>query len=156
MTKQISTHAAAAKMIRAELKKHGIKGRVKARSFSMGDAVDIYVKDELPATIKKIKQFSGQFQYGHFDGMQDMYEYSNSRDDIPQVKFVSIHCEHSNEIRQAAWDYVRSYFAGYEDQPADFQEANRADYQNMDIMYRVLNGSWGSFWTSRKPRVKAA
>jgi hypothetical protein len=30
------------------------------------------------------------YQYGHFNGMEDIYEYSSMIPDLPQVKFVQI------------------------------------------------------------------
>ena len=86
MARAITKHAKAAKMIRQELKKHGIKATVKSESYSMGSSINIRImQDLLPAAIKQIKEFADQFQQGHFNGMEDIYEYSNSRDDLPFI-----------------------------------------------------------------------
>lgn len=141
---QLSNHAAAAAAIRAELKKHGLKARVRSRSFSMGDAVDVDVyADLMPAARKEVEAFCGQFQYGHFDGMQDLYEASNRRADLPQSKFVHVTVHYSDEIKAAA----REYIAGI----SGIEEWRRDQYEWM-----ALNGSWGDFWRDRKPRVRAA
>lgn len=144
MTRTLSSHAAAAKMIRAELKKQGIKARVRARTASMMTAVDVTIlQDVLPATLKQIEVFVGQFEYGHFDGMTDCYEYSNSRDDIPQVKFAHVSVEYSDELKAAAKAYVA--------------EINGIDEWERDrYEWLVIQGTWGDFWTSRKPRQRAA
>ena len=55
MKKQITEHAAAAKMIRTELKKHGIKATVRAKAYAGGESITVTVNNELPATYKAIK-----------------------------------------------------------------------------------------------------
>jgi hypothetical protein len=149
--------AKAAAIIKAELKKHGIKASVRSRNFSMGDAVDITVYDQLPAVFKKIEEFSGQFQYGSFNGMEDIYEYTNSRKDIPQAKYVHVRNEYSDELRQKAWSFIREYY-GYDDQPEDVKEASRIYLSKHcewadTIIYRTLRNE-GAFWTANKPRVR--
>jgi len=84
----LSTHAQAAKMIRTELKKRGIKARVIASSASMTSSVDVYVCNQPKEVFEEIESFANKFQYGHFDGMTDCYEYSNTDENLPQVKFV--------------------------------------------------------------------
>lgn len=149
--RELSTHAAAAKMIRAEMKKRGIKGRVRSSTFSMGDSVTVTVEDLLPGVVKELEAFVNQFKYGHFDGMTDMYAYSNRREDIPQVKYVTVNAHYSHEMKQEAWEYLRTWLAGYEDKPESYTEAQRCDYDISSNVYRVLNGSLSSFWISRKP-----
>lgn len=144
MEKRQSNHAAAAAAIRAQLKKAGIKARVRSRSFSMGDAVDVDIyADLMPAARKEVEAFVDQFQYGHFDGSDDSYRYSNHRDDLPQVKYAHVNVHYSEEILAA----VREYVAGIQ----GIEEYRRHTYE-----WPVLNGSWGDFWRDRKPRVRAA
>jgi hypothetical protein len=83
-----TTHARTAQEIRKILKKEfpTIKFKVTSESYSMGSSVRIEWTDGV--TSEKVDELVKKFQYGHFDGMQDLYEYSNSRDDIPQVKYV--------------------------------------------------------------------
>jgi hypothetical protein len=159
MTKQLSNHAAAAKQIRAELKKHNINAVVRADGKGTS-SVDVYLVDALPATVEQVRAFARQYQYGHFDGMQDLYEYSNRRDDLPQVRFVTVHNRHSDEVRQAAWDYLRAEFAGFEDAPAEQYKAagfNHASWGAFGdvLLWRVLTGQLGHFWRQIKPRVAA-
>jgi len=92
-----SSQASAAKLIKAELQEAfpGIKFSVTSDSFSMGDSVDIRWTDG--PTTKEVDAISGKYQYGHFDGMTDMYEHTNSRDDIPQSKYV-----HSSRTKSEA------------------------------------------------------
>lgn len=100
--KTISSQAKAAKAIRTELKEAypTIKFTVKSRGFSMGDAVD--VSWNLGPTDEQTQKVIDKYQYGHFDGMTDYYEHSNSRDDIPQSKYVHAnrHYRTKEEITQ--------------------------------------------------------
>jgi len=54
----------------------------------MMTAVDVEWTDG--PTSEAVQEIIGKYQYGHFDGMDDSYDYSNRRDDLPaQVKYVS-------------------------------------------------------------------
>ena len=162
MTKQISNHAHAAKLIRAELKKHGIKGRVRASSASMTSSVDVYLENALPATEKLVEEFANQFQYGSFNGMEDIYEYTNSRDDIPQVKYVFVHNDFSDEMKQKAWDYERETYADCAEAPEAYEDAMHelcGQEWASTWVHRILGGHemivGRTFWTYNKPRVQA-
>jgi len=74
--------------IKEELKKvfPGVKFSVKSSNFSMGDSVDVSWEDG--PTSDLVNDVISKYQYGHFDGMTDMYEYTNRRDDFPQSKYV--------------------------------------------------------------------
>lgn len=87
-TTTVSPWAAAAKAIRKELKTAfpGVSFSVKSEAYSMGTSVNVYWTDG--PTSKEVNSIIGKYQYGHFDGMIDCYEYSNRREDLPQVKFV--------------------------------------------------------------------
>lgn len=143
MKKQISNHAAAAATIRKQLKVAGIKARVRASSYSGGSSVRVQIlQDVLPATLHEIESYANQFQYGHFDGMQDLYEFSNRRSDIPQVKFVFVEVKYSDELRAQARAYIEGIHG------IESHEIDR--YTGL-----VIAGRWGDFWTARKPRVRA-
>lgn len=99
MTRQLSTAALAAKAIRKELKEKfpGVKFSVRSSNFSMGNSVDISydvithgVEGDNKAPVKDVWDIASKYQYGHFDGMTDSYEYSNFHDDLPQVKYVNV------------------------------------------------------------------
>jgi len=95
-----SSHAATAAAIKAELKAAfpNCKFSVTSDSYSQGDATRIHWTDG--PTVNEVENISQKYQYGHFDGMTDSYESSNSRDDIPQVKFVSESRSISDSIEQ--------------------------------------------------------
>ena len=126
MSKQLSTHAAAAKMIRQHLKAIGVTGKVKASSYSMGSSVRVEVSDITPAVRKELQAFVDQFQYGHFDGMNDYYEISNSRDDIPQVKYTFLEVDYSDELGQKAYDFICNRFS-VGTLPASYKEITYTD-----------------------------
>lgn len=59
---------------------------VRSDNFANGNSVDI--SWNLGPTSDEVDKLVSKYQYGHFDGMIDMYEHSNMRDDINQAKFV--------------------------------------------------------------------
>jgi len=143
--KNTSNHAAAAKMIRAELKKNGIKASVRAKSYSGGSSITVDILEDItPAAVKEISAFCDRFEMGSFNGMEDIYEYNNRNDDLPQVKFVFVNMDYSDELRAEARAYVEANYAA--DDEYRLQEETR----------NVINGYWGNFWINRKPRVKVA
>lgn len=117
MRKQPTPQAQAAKMIRKELKAEfpDVKFSVRSRSASMMNAVDIDWTDG--PTRHDVESIVGKYQYGHFDGMIDCYEYSNRRDDIPQVKFVQCHRQISDETRRQALERIADKFGIDPDAP---------------------------------------
>lgn len=154
-----SQHAQVAALIKKELKAYGIKCKAKSSSFSMGNSVHVKVYDQTPETMAKIESAFSKYQYGHFDGMTDMYEYSNTSDDIPQTKYLSISNETSDELHQACWDYIKASISGFDESPDNSQEAYNFWHDNGD------NGQWwinriltekGGFWTTYKPRRRLA
>ncbi len=84
----ITDHAAAAKMIRTELKAlfPSVKFSVKSKSFSGGDAVR--VKWENGPTKNEVSEITGKYQAGSFNSMEDIYEYDNDTD-LPTVKYIT-------------------------------------------------------------------
>lgn len=125
-----SSHAAASSAIKAELNQAfpGIKFSVKSSSFSGGDSVHIDWTDG-PKT-KEVEEISGKYQYGHFNGMEDIYENTNSRDDIPQAKYVSESRHQSEQVTA-----LLPAFA------ALFSPEQSTDWGNTpeQIFYRVFN-----------------
>lgn len=93
-----SSAANASAAIKAELKTvfPNVKFSVKSDNFSMGNSVHVSWTDG--PTANQVQEITGKYQYGHFNGMEDIYEYSNNREDIPQAKYVSEHREISEEV----------------------------------------------------------
>lgn len=91
--------AQAAALIRKELKSAfpNVKFSVRSQTYSGGDAVYVsYTDGPVQADVQKI---TGKYQMGHFDGMIDLYEYDNTRDDIPQAKHVMVTRSWSEEVK---------------------------------------------------------
>jgi hypothetical protein len=162
MTKQLSTQAQAAKMIRASLKANGISAKVTSESASMMTAVRVEILgDVLPATKKAVEAYANQFQYGHFDGMQDLYEYSNRNADLPQVKYVTVTATYSDEIKQEVLTYLCANYADFANVPTTLAEVKyytQAGSESVHTwIHRVLAGVEAvEFWSTRKPRVQVA
>jgi len=151
-----STHAQTAAMIRKHIKSLGIKAQVTSDSYAGGNSVRVSLTDETPAVCAKIEEYVNQFQYGSFNGMQDLYEYTNTRNDIPQVKYVFVNNHASPEMRQKIWDFMKGYYAGMEGCPADVKDAqnylnpNFGGYADQEI-WRLFSGGFGreDFWLNQ-------
>ncbi len=52
---------------------------------------------------------------GRFDGMTDSYEYTNRRDDIPQVSYVFLNREISDDIYQSKFNEYKNYYGNWKD-----------------------------------------
>lgn len=94
----MKTNAAlTAQAIRQELKAKfpNTKFRVTSKKYSGGSSVDVDWVDGPSKTA--VDAITEKYEYGHFDGMTDCYEYSNRRNDIPQVKFLFTRREYSEE-----------------------------------------------------------
>jgi len=125
----LTAAAQTSKAIKAELKKAYPKTRfsVKSSNFANGNSVDIFWTNG--ATANKVEEYTAKFQKGSFNGMEDIYENSNSRDDIPQAKFVSTSRRPSEELEQVLNDFKKELMkdARYED--ADFQAKEYLNYR---------------------------
>ena len=115
--KELSQHAAAAKAIRAELKKAFPKTKfsVRSESYSMGDAVRVSYNDG--PTLDSVDEIIRKYQYGKFDGMSDCYEYTNDRTDIPQSKFVTAQRTLTDDIYQTVLAEFSKYFESLKNAP---------------------------------------
>lgn len=110
MARTLTPHAAAAAAIRKDLKAAypTVAFTVRSDSFSGGNSVDVTwtdgpIDDAVEAIVKP-------YQYGHFDGSIDLYELSNRRDDIPQVKFVQVRRDRSAAAVVALVNRINTYF----------------------------------------------
>lgn len=130
--KEISSHASTAKAIRQELKNifPAVKFSVTSESFSMGDAVRIRWTDG--PTVEQVEKITGKYQYGTFNGMEDMYESTNCRDDIPQTKYVSTRRDFSEEAKQDMCQKLGIEWSEY-----NYLNQERGDY-NYSIVRRAL------------------
>ena len=138
-TRTLSTAAKAAKAIREELKRDfpEIKFSVKSSNYSMGNSVTISYTDGVPAGI--IEEITGKYQYGHFDGMDDSYKLSNSREDIPQSKYVSVSRHMSDEAQALMIKLHNEMFCEECQISDDMNEMNKGmGSWNSDVVYRAF------------------
>lgn len=114
-----SSAASCAEAIRAELKAKfpGYKFTVRSSNFAGGNSVDISWTDGV--TVGEVEAITNKYQYGSFNGMEDIYEYTNTREDIPQAKWVGTHREISKDLVSSIAEQMRG-----------FMEFNENDYRN--------------------------
>lgn len=125
--RQLSESAQAAKAIRKILKKEFPHLKFTVTSSSNGGtSVNVGYLNGVPT--KEVQKHIGQFQKGHFDGMTDCYEYSNTNDEIPQVKFLFVNRELSEHAENAVFTLARTYFN------------DLADVVDLDTYYPQLRG----------------
>lgn len=119
----LTTAAMTAKAIRNALKVAfpNQKFQVKSKTYAGGNAVRVVYTDFVPEIIVSTRVY--QFQQGDYDGMCDLYEYSNLRDDIPQVKYVFIERKISEQFAKAILAEIKSH--NYVDFPADAEIADQ-------------------------------
>lgn len=123
-----SGSALCATAIREELKANfeGVKFSVKSETYSGGDSVRIEWTDG--PTTAQVEEFTNKYQYGHFNGMEDIYEYSNSREDIPQAKYIFETRLKSEELHMAILNELKAEYGTYFDELAGYEQ-DRKVYQ---------------------------
>jgi hypothetical protein len=118
--------AQAAAQIREILKKEfpTTKFSVKSENYSMGDSIRVYWTDGVAE--RKVEKLIAHYEYGQFNGMEDIYEYTNRREDIPQTKYLFCNREVSDAVYlskleelRGEWDFLANV------KPEDISEINR-------------------------------
>lgn len=163
MSRELTRAALAAKEIRQYLKQKGIKARVKSKNFSMGSSVDVYVTDQPPDVVAMIKTDIDKYEYGTFDAMTDCSGFKNRDFDGPQAKYVHVSNEHSPELLQAFWEFLRPIYNGADALPEKYEDIKPTDRIFDDwagaVIWRVLSGNWDQkiskmFWDQyAKPKA---
>lgn len=155
MTKELSPHAATAAAIREELKKLGVKAKVRSESFAGGNAVDVYLEDVHPEKAHEASVIAKRYQYGHFDGSTDTYHCTNRNDLIPQVKYVSVDNKPSEKLSESIfWGLKKDMpilLKNIEEYPADpwnFRfKLDDGEHVNLStLIYRSFHSQ--VFWNS--------
>lgn len=152
--RQPTQHAQVAKLIKAELRQHGIKCTVKSSSFSMGNSVDINVENQPPWVMEAIKKQTDKYEYGSYCHYQDIQTTKNRDFDGPQTKYLTINNYYTEELKQAAWvelcDRMQE-LQGLEDKEPHTVRMEQANCYGSDFLYRYLNGSQSDFCYFKKP-----
>jgi len=125
-----SRSAQTAAAIRTELKNAfpGIKFRVTSETYTGGSSVRIEYVDGVKR--ERVERVVCKYEQGRFDGMTDSYDYTNSRSDIPQVKYIFVERECSDETRAA----IMSDF-GFEPGTLNEWDADARSYR-FEIVFR--------------------
>lgn len=155
MKTQLSTWAQVAKLCRQYMKANGIKGKASSETYSGGTSVRVYVQDQTPEAKAQLESEFAKYEYGHFDGMTDCYEYNNQRDDIPQVKFLFVENACSAELKQKIWTFIREHY----DTGSLSDTYSEINYSPMvegvfvqDLVYQIFAGGHclsESFWNEQ-------
>lgn len=135
---KLSTSAECSKAIREELKKRFPRAKFKVHSEGRV-AVNIYYVDG-PA-YDEVKKVIGKYEMGHFDGMTDIYEYDNKRDDIPQVNYVFLSREISLEHGQEVLDEFNKYW-DRENKPNIYNSY----FFNVPVINGIQDLDWNPRW----------
>jgi hypothetical protein len=114
MARKLSPAAEVAKLLKKKAKEMGLVATSKSHNYTGGDSVNVYITEGTDANLEKFKEYSGQYKYGHFDGMIDLYEYSNTRDDIPQTKYLFVQDDRADTIIQDNLDQTQKRFYEHE------------------------------------------
>ena len=106
--------AQCAAAIRTELKTKfpNYKFSVTSDNFSMGNSVNISWTDG--PTAGQVESVTRKYQYGHFNGMEDVYEYSNNIEGLPQAKYVSESRKMSEELKAILFPQLKELLPNYE------------------------------------------
>ncbi|NWJ46501.1 MAG: hypothetical protein HXX08_11530 [Chloroflexi bacterium] len=143
-TRELSTAAQAAKLIRADMKSEypDLKVRVTCHNFAGGDSITVEFYDQPPEVEEAIKKLLHKYEFGHFDGMTDMYEYSNWNDALPQTKYLHIDNNRSPEMDAKLEAFALSLYG--EDSP------QTKSYEIHTTMHRLFRDTYPYFWKAFK------
>ena len=123
MAKTPSNQALAAKEIRQWVKEQGFDGiQVLAESGAGYDAVQLNAEDVTPDVSRHVREHVKQYQYGKYNGMEDIYDITNRRADIPQVMFVMYRSTASEKMNARIWAWAKSNCEGLDDLPGQWDD----------------------------------
>ena len=144
--RRITTAALAAKEIRKEIKAAfpAVAFRCTCDNYSGGDSVDVNIADQPYEVYKAIEQIVGKYQMGKFNGMEDIYEYSNRDSELPQVKYTFVRNEMTDTKKQEVFAKVRNYWCGGDALPESYDEARNIWFENTrcyvsELVWRTFN-----------------
>jgi hypothetical protein len=81
------------------------KFKVRKRGYS---CIDINWQNG--PTGDEVSSVTAKFKKGHFDGMTDCYEYSNVIQDIPQVEYIFLRREVTQETYEKAFRIAKPFY----------------------------------------------
>ena len=143
----MSVPAQCAKAIRTDLKLAFPKTKfsVTSESYAGGDSVNVYYLDG-PAD-EQVNKLIKKYQRGHFNGMEDIYEYSNENKELPQVQYVFANRTMSDKFYLKAAQLVQKLYSDFENatphetiEDLGIDLSKFGDYMTWrNVAYRILN-----------------
>jgi hypothetical protein len=98
------------RLIKSELKK-----KYPHVKFSVTGSYDcINVSWTNGITVKMVEEITSKYKLGRFDGMTDSYEYTNKRDDVPQVSYIFLNRTISDDIYESKFNEYKKKYSGWE------------------------------------------
>lgn len=99
------------RIVKAELKKAfpGVKFSVTS------DYNSVNVSWTNGVTYKMVDEITSKYKMGHFDGMTDSYDYTNRRNDVPQVSYVFLNRTISEDIYESKFQEYKAKYADWAD-----------------------------------------
>ncbi len=127
-----NTLVTAAKNIRTELKKAfpGVKFSVTSDRFAGGDAIRVSWTDG--PTDDAVTDITNKYKAGHFNGMEDIYEYSSDlwTEIFGDAKYISTSRAYSDAAVDAAIAAVVAKYGGDTITVADYRQGKSWSWRN--------------------------
>jgi hypothetical protein len=131
-----STVSKAAQLIRKDLKAAfpTVKFSVTSKNYTGGDSIRVSYIDG--PKIDEIREVVNKYELGHFNGMEDIYEYSNKNPKIPQTKHVFVDRDMSDKTRAALARIVEERYSGIDGEIDDNKYYEKMRMYGREILYR--------------------
>jgi aldehyde:ferredoxin oxidoreductase len=143
MTKKLSQAAQVAKLLKNKAKDLGMKVKAGSSYFANGNSVTVKVLTGTNINLKKLKDYALMYEAGSFDGMNDIYNYDNVNDSIPQTKYLSVDDDRAQYIvKDLKGDKYDDYTFSVNG------EQVRSYYQWVQELKEVTNDQVGFEWFS--------
>ena len=144
MKKERTEHAEVAYRCKKYLKELGIKCSTRSSSYSNGSSVDVYMTDVHPQIRNDIESELKKYQDGHFNGMEDIYEYSANPENLPRVKYLFVNNEMSPNMHFKIAEFLQKKFDVVDDQSSQLV-FNRDFYSIVRHIFHDHHNSY-DFW----------
>lgn len=131
--------AQAAAMLRKEIKAMfpEVRFTCTSENYAGGSSIRVRYEDQPKDVHNAIKGMASKYQYGHFDGMNDIYEYSNVKTGLPQAKYVFTDNQMSDIKREEIYQNIRARFGGGDDLPPLYEDGRNHLFQGQWVSQMV-------------------
>lgn len=145
-----STQALTARAIRKELKKAFPEQKFSVTSDSGAMTSSVRIEWTEGVQVKDVDAIVNKYKYGSFNGMIDMYENTNYRDDIPQVKFITTTRNRKATTIANAIEYINKRYGlkiKYEIRKSDWSDN---DWIDIETSWLDNQNSWSQQFVYRE------